>query len=105
MAGKDALAGGLAVAAVLALQKAGKQDHRALQQLLSRPDGQVVPPSGWELAVAYGDARGEALPLLDAAVRDNPRDARARRARAALRKLHGLDPDGPEPRHPFGLKR
>ena len=66
-AGQDAVASGLVVEAVLALQRAGKQDHRALQQLLSRPDGTVVAPKGWELAVAYGDARGEALPLLDRA--------------------------------------
>jgi hypothetical protein len=94
-AGNDSVASALAVEAVLALRRAGKADHRALQQLLVREDGTVVPPRGWELAVAYGDARGEALPLLDAAVRENPGDVRARRARAVLRKMHGLEPDGP----------
>ena len=98
VAGNDALAGALAVESVLALKRAGKQDHRALQQLLTQPDGSVVAPRGWELAVAYGDARGEAMALLDAAVRENPRDVRAQRARAMLRRLHGLEPDGPEPR-------
>jgi hypothetical protein len=93
--GNDAVASALAVEAVLALKRAGKQDHRALQQLLTRADGTVVAPRGWELAVAYGDARGEALALLDAAVRENPRDVRAQRARAFVRHLHGLEPDGP----------
>ncbi|HTS03171.1 MAG TPA: hypothetical protein VMN04_11650, partial [Thermoanaerobaculia bacterium] len=95
VAGNDAVASALAVEAVLALRRAGRADHRALQQLLVREDGSVVAPHGWELAVAYGDARGEALPLLDAAVRENPRDLRARRARAVLRKMHGLEPEGP----------
>ena len=100
-AGNDAAAGALAVEAVEALRRAGKQDHRGLQHLLVRPDGAVAPPGGWELAIAYGDARGEALPLLDAAVRDDPRDARARKARALLRRMRGLEPDGPLP----GLRR
>ena len=56
-----------------------------------------MAPRGWELAVAYGDARGEALSLLDAAVRENPRDMRAQRARMLLRRMHGLEPDGPLP--------
>lgn len=100
-AGNDAVAGALAVEAVEALRRAGKPDHRALQHLLVRPDGAVATPGGWELAIAYGDARGEALPLLDAAVRDDPRDARARKARALLRRMRGLEPDGPLP----GLRR
>jgi hypothetical protein len=102
-AGKDEAAGALAAEAALAFRSVGKQDHRGLQHLVVRPDGSVVPPRGWELAIAYGDARGEAMGLLDAAVRENPRDMRAQRARAMFRRLHGLEPDGPEPRRP--LKR
>ncbi|MBK9064974.1 MAG: serine/threonine protein kinase [Acidobacteria bacterium] len=98
VAGKDEAAGALAAESALAFKSAGRQDHRALQQLVVRPDGAVVPPRGWELAVVYGDARGEAMGLLDAAVRENPRDRRAQRARAMFRRLHGLEPDGPEPR-------
>jgi hypothetical protein len=100
VAGRDEEAGTLAAQAALALRSAGSQDHRALQHLIVRPDGAVVPPRGWELAVVYGDARGEAMGLLDAAVRENPRDRRAQKARAMFRRLHGLEPDGPEPRRP-----
>jgi len=98
VAGKDEAAGAHAAEAALAFKSVGKQDHRGLQHLVVRPDGAVVPPRGWELAVVYGDARGEAMGLLDAAVRENPRDRRAQRARAMFRRLHGLEPDGPEPR-------
>ncbi|MEO8054237.1 MAG: serine/threonine-protein kinase [Acidobacteriota bacterium] len=103
VAGIDEAARALAAEAALAFRSAGRQDHRALQQLVVRPDGAVVPPRGWELAVVYGDARGEAMGLLDAAVRENPRDRRAQKARAMFRRLHRLEPDGPEPRRP--LKR
>jgi serine/threonine-protein kinase len=98
VAGNDTLAGARAVEAFQEMRRADKQEHRALGLLLTRPDGTVPAPRGWELAMAYGDARGEAMALLDAAVRDDPRDLRAQRARAALRRLHGLAPDGPEPR-------
>ena len=50
----------------------------------------IVPPRGWELALCYGDARGEAMNLLDAALRENPRDFRALKARAVLRHQRNL---------------
>ncbi len=95
VAGKDAIASAVAAEAVAVLKRTNRQEHRALAQLLTRPDGTIAPPHGWELAIAYGDARGEAMGLLDAALRENPRDQRALRARAMLRKLRGLDPELP----------
>ena len=62
---------------------------RSLAFLLRGPGGTIVPPSGWELALAYGDARGEAEPFLAAAHAKRPNDPKALLGRAQLRRLEG----------------
>ncbi len=57
--------------------------------LLRGKGGAVVPPRGWELALAYGDARGEAEGLLDEALASRPNDVRALLGRAYLRRVQG----------------
>ena len=76
------------------MRREANRDVRFLVPLLVRADGSIEPPTGWELALAYGDARGEALSLLETDVRDNPRSPRALRARQQLRRLKEL-PDAP----------
>jgi hypothetical protein len=90
--GNDAVASALVVEALVGLRRAGKGEPRIISLLVVKNDGTIVPPRGWELALCYGDVRGEAMALLDAAIRENPRDGRALRARAVLRHQRGLAP-------------
>jgi serine/threonine-protein kinase len=88
--GNDGVASALVVESLVGLRRAGKGEPRILTLLVVKNDGTIVPPRGWELALCYGDVRGEAMALLDAAIRENPRDLRALKARAMLRHQRGL---------------
>jgi hypothetical protein len=88
--GNDGVASALVVEALVGLRRAGKGEPRILTLLVVKNDGTIVAPRGWELALCYGDVRGEAVALLDAAIRENPRDVRALKARAVLRRQRGL---------------
>jgi hypothetical protein len=59
--------------------------------LVRRPDGGFRVPSGWELALGYGDARGEAEELLGAAREKSPANPRVLVGLAILRRLQGKD--------------
>jgi hypothetical protein len=88
--GNDAVASALVVESLVGLRRAGKGEPRIIALLAVKNDGTIVPPRGWELALCYGDVRGDAMALLDAAIRENPQDLRALRARAQLRRARGL---------------
>jgi hypothetical protein len=88
--GNDGVASALLVESLVGLRRAGKGEPRIISLLVVKNDGTIVPPRGWELALCYGDARGEAMTLLDAALRENPRDFRALKARAVLRHQRNL---------------
>ena len=88
--GNDAVASALVVESLVGLRRAGKGEPRLISLLVVKNDGTIVPPRGWELALCYGDVRGEAMALLEAAIRENPRDVRALKARAVLRRQRGL---------------
>jgi hypothetical protein len=94
VAGNDALASALLVVAATELRRSARRDERPIGGLLLRPGGTIGQPNGWELALGYGDARGEAMGLLEQELAANPREPRALKARAHLRKMRGLD-DGP----------
>ncbi len=79
------------VNAILELRRAGKRDPRGAGFLLAQPDGSLSVPSGWQLAVAYGDARGEADSLVDQELRTHPKEMRALLGRALLRRMQGRE--------------
>ena len=95
VAGKDAVASAALVDALAELRRRKKNDAHPFGSLLVRPDGTIAPPNGWELALAYGDARGEALGLLDKELAEHPRSVRASRARAHLLKMQELEETPP----------
>jgi serine/threonine protein kinase len=95
VAGKDALASALLVEAFTELRRTAKREVRPIVGLLLRPDGTIGQPSGWELALGYGDARGEAMDLIEKELAANPGSVRALKARALLRKMRGLDAGRP----------
>ncbi len=70
-------------------KRVAHRDIGHLAFLLRGPGGSIVPPKGWELALAYGDARGEADALLADALVKRPNNARALLGRAHLRRLQG----------------
>ena len=89
--GKDAQAAALLTEAFTELRQTARRDARPIGGLLLRPDGTIGQPNALELAIGYGDARGEAMGLLDQELASHPRNQRALRARAQLRKMQGLD--------------
>jgi serine/threonine protein kinase len=95
VAGKDALASALLVEAFTELRRTAKHDVRLIVGLLLRPDGTIGQPAAWELALGFGDARGEAMGLIEKELAANPRSVRALKARAQLRKMQGLDEGQP----------
>jgi hypothetical protein len=95
VAGKDAVASAALVEALTELRRHKKRDAHPFRSLLLRPDGTISQPSGWELALGYGDARGEAMGLIEKELQENPRSARALKARAYLRRMQGLDEGSP----------
>ena len=74
-------------------KRTSRREIRPLAFLLRGPGGTIVPPKGWELALAYGDARGEADSLLAAALARKPNDPKALLGRAQLRRLEGRTTD------------
>ena len=70
-------------------KRAAHRDIGHLAFLLRGPRGSIVPPKGWELALAYGDARGETEALLADALAKRPNNSRALLGRAHLRRLQG----------------
>jgi hypothetical protein len=95
VAGEDAQASALLVEAFTELRRTARREVRPIVGLLLRPDGTIGQPNGWELALGYGDARGEAMGLIEKELQANPRSARALRARAHLRKMRGQDEGRP----------
>lgn len=90
---KDASAGQALVLAFEALRKRGFPEARTIGLLLRQPGGAIAAPSGWKLALAYQDARGEAESLLEKALRDSPGDFQPLFGRAHLRHLQGGEKD------------
>ena len=90
VAGKDSVASAALVEAFTNLQRRRKRDPRPFGSFLLRSDGTIRQPNAWELAIGYGDARGEAMGLIERELAENPRNVRALRARAQLLRMQGL---------------
>lgn len=90
VAGNDQVASKVLVEALTPMDRRLKRNAHPIENLLRRPDGSIGEPNAWELALAYGDARGEAMGLLENELSVHPRSQRALRARAYLRRLQGL---------------
>jgi tRNA A-37 threonylcarbamoyl transferase component Bud32 len=90
VAGNDSAASDLLVKSFTELHRAAKREARPIAGLLLRPDGTMGQPNGWELALGYGDARGEAMGLIEKELQANPGSPRARKARTYLRRMQGL---------------
>jgi len=91
VAGRDGIASAALVEAFTELQRRRKTGARPVGAFLLRPDGTIGPPNAWQLALGYGDARGEAMGLIDRELAANPRNVRARKARALLLRMQGLE--------------
>ena len=96
VSGRDAVAGQAFLDAFLELKRYGRREVKRLAFLVRRPNGGFRAPEGWELALAYGDARGEAEGFLDAARAKHPDDARVLVGLAGLRRLQGREPEARE---------
>jgi serine/threonine-protein kinase len=91
VAGKDGVASAALVEAFTELRRRKKRESRPIGSFLLRPDGTIGQPNSWQLALGYGDARGEAMGLIEKELAANPRSVRALKARAQLRRMQGLD--------------
>ncbi len=92
VARQDAAAGRTLVQAVSLAKGSGRRETRALAMLLLQQGGRVQAPTGWALALAYGDARGEAEELLKADLASGA-TPRALLGRASLRRIQGRSVD------------
>jgi hypothetical protein len=95
VAGKDGVASAALVEAFTELRRRKKRESRPIGSFLLRPDGTIGQPNAWQLALGYGDARGEAMGLIEKELAANPRNLRALKARAQLRRMQGLDEPRP----------
>jgi hypothetical protein len=77
------------------LKRRKKHESRPIGSFLLRPDGTSGQPNAWQLALGYGDARGEVMGLIEKDLAANPRSVRALKARAQLRRMQGLDEPQP----------
>jgi tetratricopeptide (TPR) repeat protein len=78
--------------AATATRNAG-QTLRGLGLFLRRPEAAPAAPSAWEMALAYGDPRGEAEKLIEKELARSPKDAKLLLGRAQLRRLQGRNED------------
>ena len=107
--GKDGAAGQALVDAFRLAPKAAVTDLRSLRFAFRGQEGAAGPPGGWELALAYGDARGEAEALLEEALHHHPNGVRPLLGRARLRQLQGRNDESLADgllaweKHPSGL--
>ena len=91
VAGKDGIASAALVEAFTELKRRKRRESRPIGSFLLGPDGTIAQPNAWQLALGYGDARGEAMGLIEKELAANPRSMRALKARAQLRRMQGLD--------------
>jgi serine/threonine-protein kinase len=91
VAHRDDAAGRALLDVFLQMRRLGRREAKRLAFLVRRPEGGFRIPAGWELALAYGDARGEAERLLEAARAKAPDDSRVLVGFAVLRRLQGRD--------------
>jgi hypothetical protein len=90
VAGNDSGASKVLVEALTSRDRGAKHNAHPIENLLRRPDGSIAEPNAWELALAYGDARGQAMGLVESELAIHPRSLRALKARAYLRRMQGL---------------
>jgi hypothetical protein len=89
VARRDGAASQAVVEAFSYSKRVAQKDLGHLGFLVRGPGGAIVAPTGWELALAYGDARGEAEGLLAEALAKRPNDPKALLGRAWLRRIQG----------------
>jgi tetratricopeptide (TPR) repeat protein len=89
VARRDGAASQAVVEAFAYSKRVTQKDLGHLGFLLRGPGGVIVAPTGWGLALAYGDARGEAEALLAEALAKRPNDPKALLGRAHLRRTEG----------------
>jgi len=88
---RDAPAGQALVEAFRETSSPGLWEMRPFRTNVQEPDGAYVPPTGWKLALAYADARGEAEGLIAADLARRPGAPEVLLARATLRRQQGRD--------------